>query len=53
MPAVIPPSPEAQALAGNLDAMHAAGHTNLDPLAQTAVAQGAGSTQSVLDHSGL
>ena len=53
MPAVIPPSPEAQALAGNLDAMHAAGHTNLDPLAQIAVAQGAGSTQSVLDHSGL
>ena len=53
MPAIIPPSPEAQALAGNLDAIHAAGHTNLDPLAQTAVAQGAGSTQNVLDNAGL
>jgi len=47
------PSPEAKALGNNLDAITAAGHTNLNPLAQTAIAQGAGSTQSVVDHAGL
>ena len=47
------PSPEASTLAFNLDAIGKAGHTNLNPLAQTAVAQNAGSTQSVVDHAGL
>ena len=52
MTADITPSPEASALANNLDALAANGHTNLDPVLQATLAQN-GSTKTVLANAGV
>ena len=47
------PPVEANVLGANLDSLYAAGHSNINPLAQVAVAQNSGTTQGVVNNGNL